>query len=403
MNSEVVPMALRNADIICLGPAEWGVINSVTSYTMLGMAEANRVLYVEPFGSSLTLRRAARLQRRERERKPVLEQIGDRVWIYRPPAIGLPGTSRLATVSHINGMILARLLRGVQRQLGFRDPILWSPLYNSGSVLRHFPARLRIFESVDFDAALARDERQRRMILSLEAEACRAADIVFAVTDELAEPLRAHNPRTHVSYCAAAPEVFGQALLPETVVPDAIARLPKPVIGYLGGLDPWKMDVGLLRHMARSHPDWSIALVGYVWFGFDAAVFADCPNIHVLGPQDYAAFPSFLKGMDVCIMPFPLNDNTLRGDALKLYEYLAGGRPVVSTSVPAARRLSSVVRIADTPEHFVAAVEAALAEPPEAQAARLEAVRPHSWHARVRQKAAVIRAALDEVRPGPRP
>ncbi|MDP3415521.1 glycosyltransferase [Falsiroseomonas sp.] len=403
MNSEVAPLALRGADIICLGPAEWGVINSVTSYTMLGMAEANRVLYVEPFGSGLTLRRAARLQRRERERKPVLEQTGDRFWIYRPPAIGLPGTSRLAAVSRINGRILAGLLRGVQRQLGFTDPILWSPLYNSGSVLRHFPARLRIFESVDFDAALARDERQRRMMLLLEAEACRAADIVFAVTDELADPLRAYNPRTYVSYCAAAPEVFGQALLAETVVPDAIARLPKPVIGYLGGVDPWKMDIGLLRHMARSHPDWSIALVGYVWFGFDASVFADCPNIHVLGPQDYTAFPNFLKGMDVCIMPFPLNDNTRRGDALKLYEYLAGGRPVVSTSVPAARRLSSVVRIADTPEHFVAAVEAALAEPPDAQAARLAAVRPHSWHARVRQKAAVIRAALDEIRPGPRP
>jgi glycosyltransferase involved in cell wall biosynthesis len=388
-------LALNGADIICLGPAEWGVIHSVTSYTMEGMAEANRVLYVEPFGSAATLRRVARHQRRKHERKPELERIGERFWIYRPPAIGLPGTSRLAAVSHINGWMLALLLRAVQRRLGFRNPILWSPLYNSGSVLRHFPARLKIFETVDFDAALARDDRQRAMMLTLEAEACRAADLVFAVTDELAEPLRTFNPNVHVVYCAAAPDVFGRALQPETVVPQAIATLPKPVVGYLGGVDPWKIDIGLLKHTARHHPEWSIALVGYVWFGFDATVFADCPNIHLLGPQDYDAFPAFLKGMDVCIMPFPLNDNTLRGDALKLYEYLAGGRPVVSTPVPAARRLSSVVRIADNEVDFVAAVEAALADPPEAQATRLAAVRPHSWAARVRQKASIVRAALD--------
>jgi glycosyltransferase involved in cell wall biosynthesis len=395
MEDDTPTLPLRGADIICLGPAEWGVVNSVTSYTMQGLAEANRVLYVEPFGSSLTLRRVARWQKRQRARKPELEQIGERFWIYRPPAIGLPGTSRVAAASRINGRILAGLLRGVQRRLGFHDPVLWSPLYNSGALLRHFPARLKIFETHDYDAALARDARQRAIVLRLEAETCRAADLVFAVTDELADPLRVYNANTHVVHCAAAPEVFGRALLAETVVPEAIARLPKPVIGYLGGVDPWKIDVGLLHHMARSHPEWSIALVGYVWFGFDAAVFADFPNIHVLGPQDYAAFPAFLKGMDVCIMPFPLNDTTLRGDALKLYEYLAGGRPVVSTPVPAARRLASVVRIADNKADFVAAVEAALTDPPEAQATRLAAVRPHSWAARTRQKATIIRAALD--------
>jgi glycosyltransferase involved in cell wall biosynthesis len=392
---DAAELALRGADIICLGPAEWGVIHSVTSYTMEAMAGANRVLYVEPFGSSLTLRRIARFQRRQHERKPELERVGERFWIYRPPAIGLPGTSRTAAVSRINGWMLARLLRGVQRRLGFHDPILWTSLYNSGTLLRHFPARLKIFETHDFDAALARSPRQRAMILRLEAETCRAADLVFAVTDELAEPLRAYNPNMHVVYCAAAPEVFGRALLPETKVPEAVARLPRPVIGYLGGVDPWKIDVGLLRHMAHSHPGWSIALVGYVWFGFDAGVFADCPNIHVLGPQAYGEFPAFLKGMDVCIMPFPLNETTLRGDALKLYEYLSGGRPVVSTPVPAAKRLASVIRIADNKADFVTAVEAALTDPPEAQAVRLAAIRPHTWSARTRQKAAIIRAALD--------
>lgn len=386
---------LRGQDIICLGPVEWGVINSVTSYSALGFAKNNRVLYVEPLRSWATLRRTLQWQHRGKERMPAIEQVAENLWVFRPPPYALPGLTHSRFVSEANGIIFAHLLRGVARRMGFRDPILWSSLYDSGSVMRHFMASLRIFESVDYDAALARDDRHRALVLALEADACRSADLVIAVTEELAAPLRTHNPSVHVVNCAADLDFFGRALDPATPVPESMARLPKPVIGYLGGVDPWKIDVGLLRHMARQHPEWSIALVGYVWFGFDPSVFADCPNIHILGKQDYEDFPGFLKGIDVAIMPFPLNETTLNGDALKLYEYLAGGRPVVSTRVPVARRLAHAVRIADTVEEFTHAVESALADPPERREARLAAVAPHSWDARVRERSAIIRAALD--------
>ncbi|UFN47518.1 glycosyltransferase [Roseomonas sp. OT10] len=385
---------LEGQDIICLGTVEWLVVHSVAEYTMQGFARSNRVLFVEPFGSWITLRRMARWQKRKREKKPRLEQVDENLWIYRPPPIGLPGISRWRWASRVNDRILDRLLRGVVKELGFRRPLLWSYLYNTATVLRHFPSRLSIYECGDHDAALARDEAQRRMVRAHEADTCRAADLVFAVTDELAEPRRAHNPKTHAVYCGAAMEFFGRALLPETVVPDDIARLPKPVLGYLGGVDPWKMNVDLLKQIARRFPERSIALVGYVWFGFDAATFADTPNIHVLGPKDYEDFPGYLKGMDACIMPFPLNDITRNGDALKLYEYLAGGRAVVSADVPAARRFPGIVRIAETADDFAVAVDEALAEPLSRAAERVEAVRPHSWDERNRQKAALIREAL---------
>ncbi len=384
-------------DIVCLATASWGVVRSVTEYTMLGFARRNRVLIVEPFGSWITLARMARWQSRERQRRPRLEQVGERVWVYRPPPIGMPGTSHFALSSTVNGWLLSLLLRQPLRQLGFGRPVLWSQIFNVASLFRHLPTRLRIYECGDYDAALARDDRHRQLVLRQEEETCRAADVVFAVTEELAAPRRAYNPATYEVNCAADLAFFGRALDPATQVPARMAALPRPVVGYLGSVDPWKMDVELLVRMARAHPEWSIALVGYVWFGFDPASFAACPNIHVLGPQDYDAFPAFLKGMDVCIMPFPLNDITRNGDALKLYEYLAGGRPVVTTRVPAAVRLAGAVRIADTHEQFIAEVEGALAEPPEAQADRLAAVQPHTWDARNRQKAAHIRDALDRL------
>ena len=381
-------------DIICIGTVEWLVVHSLAEYTMLGFARTDRVLFVEPFGSFITLARMARWQRRKRLSKPRLEQVGPNLWVYRPPPVGLPGISRWRAASSINGWILAHLLRRVVKRLGFQRPILWSYLYNSAELLRSVAARLKIYECGDEDSALARDDTQRRLVIDSDRATCRAADLVFACTAELAAARRAANPNIHEVNCAADLEFFGQALLDETQVPDDIAALPRPRIGYLGGVDPWKMDIELLLTLARRHPEWSIVLVGYVWFGFDRAVFAACSNIHVLGPKDYDDFPRYLKGMDVCIMPFPLNDITRNGDALKLYEYLAGGRPVVSTPVPAAKRLRHVVRIASTPDEFADAVQAALLEGPDALVQRLEAIRHHSWEIRNAEKRRLIESRL---------
>ena len=391
---DIGKVASKPYDIVCIGTVEWLVVHSIAEYTMLGFARTHRVLFVEPFGSVVTLARMARWQKRKRVARPSIEQAGPNLWVYRPPPAGLPGQSRWRWIATVNGWILSFLLKRAVRKLGFEKPVLWSYIYNTASLLRSFPSRLAIYECGDHDEALARDERQRQLVRAHEKDTCEAADLVFAVTEELATPRRAYNPQTYEVNCAADLAFFGRALLPEIAVPASIAALPKPVIGYLGGVDPWKMDIGLLTHLSQAHPNWSIALVGYVWFGFDKAVFAGLPNIHVLGPQDYDDFPRFLKGMDVCIMPFPLNGITRNGDALKLYEYLAGGRPVVSTDVPAARRLASVVRIASDPEAFAAAVEAALLDGPEALAQRLETIKAHGWETRNAQKAGIIAARL---------
>src|SRR5688572_24362145 len=100
---------------------------------MLGFSAKNRVLFVEPFGSWITLARVARWQRRRRGSRPRLEQVGDNLWVYRPPAIGLPGLSRWRWPAVLNGLILNVLLRGVARRLGFQRPVLWTYLYNTAS------------------------------------------------------------------------------------------------------------------------------------------------------------------------------------------------------------------------------------------------------------------------------
>jgi glycosyltransferase involved in cell wall biosynthesis len=246
---------------------------------------------------------------------------------------------------------------------------------------------------------MASTERQRRMVRELDAALCREADLVFGITEGLVNARRPFNPNTYEVSGATDQGFFGRALLDTTPVPPDIARLGKPIIGYLGGVDPWRINIPLLTHLARERPQWNIVLVGYVWFGFDPEIFRPFPNIHLLGPKPYEEFPGYLKGMDVCLMPFHLNDITRNGDAIKCYDYLAGGKPVVSAPVPSALRFPGTVRIAETPTAFLAEIEASLSEGTGAVQRRLEALRPFTWENRIAQKSEIILRRLAEKDP----
>lgn len=384
----------EGVDIVCLGSVDWLLIHSTAENTMLGLSKSHRVLYVEPFNSLITLLRVARSQARKYERRGGLRHLSETFTVYSPPPIGVPGLTRWKWPARINAWILAWLLKRVMKKLAIQDPVLYTYLYESADLVRRLPARLSVYEVLDQDETLAKDERHRRLIREHEEAVCRQVDMVVGITEELASQRRPYNAQTYVANGGADLEFFGRALLDSTPVPSDIACLPKPILGYMGSLDPWKMDVELITHIARANPECSVVLVGFVWYGFDPRQFDGCPNIHVLGPKEYEDFPGYLKGMDVCLMPFPLNGITLNGDAIKLYEYLAAGKPVVSTSVPAARRFCDVVRIAESKAAFVEAIRCCLNEPEDATAIRLERIRFHSWSHRVELHEQLVESRL---------
>lgn len=393
---------LAGTDIVCLANCEYMVVRSVAEHTMSRLARRNRVLMVEPFNSWPTLLREARLQRRRRTSAWGLRRMAETTWAFTPPPLGIPGHTRASWVTAANSAIFTQLLHKATRQLGFRDPLLWSYHFNSAGVMRRFGARLNVYDCIDNDSALARDERHRQLAWSHDVDTARTADLVFACSEALAAQRRAFNANLHEVYCAADVEFYAQALDPGLAVPADIAALPGPIIGYWGGIDTVKIDVGLLRRVALQRPDWTFVLVGFVWFDFDRSPLDSLPNVHILGARPYELLPAYLRGMDACIAPFALNDVTMTGDSLKVYEYLAAGRSVVATRIPSAVRMSPPVRIAATSEEFVAALELALREPSGTAARNNAAVRPHSWDLRVAEKSRRVREALARGRGGSR-
>jgi UDP-galactopyranose mutase len=141
------------------------------------------------------------------------------------------------------------------------------------------------------------------------------------------------------------------------------AAIARPRLGFFGVIDE-RMDVGLVRGVAEARPDWQIVLLGPV-VKIDAAHLPRRGNIHYLGPKQYSELPDYVAGWDVALLPFARNEATRFISPTKTPEYMAAGKPVVSTSIRDVVRpygQQGLVRIADDVPEFVAACEAAMAE-----------------------------------------
>jgi hypothetical protein len=185
--------------------------------------------------------------------------------------------------------------------------------------------------------------------------------------------------------------------------PEPIAGITGPVAGFIGAVLSW-FDVDLLRRVASARPEVAFVLVGNVGRAPRQAL-ESVANVHLLGAQPYEDMPGYLRAFDVCLVPFLANRVTESMDLVKVYEYLAQGKPVVTTPVAEMLRYRRYLYVAGGAEEFVAALDRALAEDdPEAVAGRVALARANSWDERVDAlEREILPAVTGERTPPPAP
>ena len=194
-------------------------------------------------------------------------------------------------------------------------------------------------------------------LLSLESELLTASDVVFTGGYSLYEAKRDRHPNVLPFPSSVDVAHFARARDASSVRPDGTPRL-----GFYGVIDE-RMDLDLLAAVADARPDWTIEIVGPV-VKIDPAALPQRPNIHYPGARTYDELPATLAGWDVALMPFAINEATRFISPTKTPEYLASGRPVVSTAiVDVARHYGTLeaVKIAAGTERFIECCDEALA------------------------------------------
>jgi len=391
-------MILEGESILCFSPDPWGSIWPDKPQIMSILARRNKVLYVEPeLHFRPTLRKVtygeigvSRLWRRR------VSWIQDELYVYHPPVFApISGHVLWGTITRT---LRFGLLRRTLRHLGMSKPILW--LFRPGMVdlVGQFGEKLVIYHIVDEYSAYANHTPESaRRTREREVRLAGQADIVFVTSQALWKTKRRLNPHTYLVQNAVDYRTFARIIARNTSLPADIGSLQHPVIGFVGLIGP-KQDYELLQLVAESHPAWSLVMVGPVRGMQDTEELKRLqalPNVHFLGCKLTEEIPRYINACDVCLIPYKINNEETKNiNPLKLYEYLACGKPVVSVDIPAVRPFAEVVHIAKDKETFIRRIEDALREDGSLTSRRLGIAKQNTWEVRVEQLSVLIQKAL---------
>ena len=290
---------------------------------------------------------------------------------------------------HISSTALTKDISQAMSKLNMQQPVIWSYVPTSAPIIQQLPYGLVVFDAVD--------NWLKHRSYQLHAAAVRSgyelfsqiAHCIFTVNLRNASLFRGRDDVIHVPNGVAVGRYQQQY-----PVPPALAKLPRPIIGYIGTIQD-RIDVSLIQELTRQNLG-SIVLIGRVWYHYLAKQLAQLPNTHLLGQVPRTNAPAYITNFSVGIVPHKQDDFLASTEALKVYEYLAAGIPVVATTSHEFGNLTEFVLEASTPAAFVEAVQAALAGDNETlRQRRRTAVAECDWSARVDVMLAAIRAKLE--------
>ena len=303
------------------------------------------------------------------------------ITIMRPLKL-LPNT--LGWGRRINEALFRASVRKAARRLGLDDPLLWLNPHSAVHIVGKIGERAVVYDITDDWTTLTQSSALERLTVAQDQELCRLADVIIVCSERLFEIKRDLARNLHLIPNGVDAIHYRSVLDRQGPLPSPADNWAKPVIGYTGTIHPDRVDVPLVEALAQRFPQGTIALVGpNMLTGKDQERLAACANVALTGPVPYARVPEMMRGFDVCMTPHRVTPFTESLNPIKLWEYLAAGKPIISTNVAGFRDYPQFVRIASDADSFAAAVEAALKEDPSVGEARRAEARRHSWEERL--------------------
>ena len=375
--------------IVCLSTSPWYPIPTRKQQVMSRLPDSE-ILYFDPPVSLLAPLKdpAAKAQLKAYKNPPVQPQPN--ITVYALPPV-LPFFNKYRFINRLNQRRQARFIRRCCERHGFETPILWCYSPTAADTAPHLKKSALIYDCVDRHSAYG-GLMNPHVVDAMEMDLARQATQVFATTDSLTRRLRTASPGAVCIPNGANYERFSQAAVPQPVPAD-IADIPDPIFGFVGALQSciaWDLVVSA----AQARPQWQFVFIGSEKPGVDLQALKALPNVHFPGMKPNEELPAYLCRFDVCLNLFASGNLSKEVSPLKFYEYLATGKPIVSTPQPdQVLEFRELIHIGGEPDSFLAACEAALQDTdPVRQAARMEAGRACSWDARVAQICDVLQA-----------
>ncbi len=350
---------------------EGGVVNRNFFVTeqLLARSEFDQVLFIDflaqqPFKKLFGRKRALQYALKARG----LRKVSDKLHVYQKLNLF---QSEEQVVKQVEKLM---------NKLGFKEEetVLWS--YNAFfPEVFNLSVKTKIFDAVDNWSHHASYKQEARALVENYKQIDKKADLIFTVSEGLKDLFQ--NAQVHW-----VPNGIDLAKF-ETVTPFSLPQ-KKPVVGYIGTIQE-RLDFDLIEQIVKDHPEKSFVFIGPVWKGVQSQVDAlksSYSNIFFLGRKAYKEIPSYLAAMDVTIIPHRIDNFINSTNPMKMYDYLAAGKPVVTTPGAGTEDFKDVLSIQEDVNGFSAAIEQVLQEDTsEKQQERRGRVQDHQWSQRVNQ------------------
>ncbi len=344
------------------------------------LALQNRVLFVEPY---LTLITPVSVPGETSHWKKSLGnqslRFFDGLYVYSPHPL-LPFRHYADGIQYLNAKLYLASIRKTLKKLNFHQPILWSFIHDAGDVIGNLKERLSIYQCADDWAEMPLPHKVKHRIRKLEAQTAAKANIIFSAAKKNAERLSQFNPMSYYTPNGVDFDLFNQAAEMDFPIPDDLKNIPAPRLCFIGTLHEW-VDYDLLAYVADQKPEWSILLIGPRMV--DTPQLLNKNNVHFLGKKKREQLPAYLRHVDACLIPFKVNKLTNVVNPLKLYEYLATGKPVISSDLSEVKTALPFVNIAENYERYVQSASKAIEEGDRGAQERINFAKANSWEARI--------------------
>ena len=390
-------------DVVCIPDMDWNYPVWTNRQQVMSrlpvLDETVRVLYVSP--PRWLVRRDDSGGRGRHRQVPTLarlltvRRLSERLWVA-DCALPVPNRMLRRAWPGMYAAFIEAATEIARRRLGFTDPVLWLYDPTAGGIAKRIPHRLVCYDVVDdyptlpFYRRIAPDVQARHISLLNDA------DIVFTTTSRIVEAYGAAG--AHAVGNAADVNLFAQTRA-EIDTAAELAAMRRPLIGFHGTLSSHKLDVDLVRDLAEAQPDWTFVLVGPVTDAAISDAIGRLDNVHLLGRRAPEQLPPILASLDAAFIPYRITDYTKGIDALKAYEYLAAGVPVVATALPCFQGRPDQIAVGRDTAEFKRLLAAIVSGAVPGAPLPLDELTGVSWDAKARRMLDIVRAALADTTP----
>ena len=389
----------KGENIICISSIDWDFIWQGHQEIMSTLAKnGNRVLFIENTGVRMpNLRDASRIRDRFRNWLKGVKGIrkeADNLYVFSPLVLPFP---YLGIAGWINKRLILSILDSWIKVMDFSDPIVWTflPTPLSIDIADNIVKKLFIYYCIDnFSVSSA----SAKKIKKSEKRLLKDVDLVFVTSGELYNYCSGYNDRVYKFPFAVNFEEFEKVRLEGSSIPEEFKNIKSPIIGYVGGVHKW-IDQELVRHLAEKYPQYSFVFIGPIQT--DVSKLQVLKNIHFLGKKEHSRLPFFIKYFDVGIIPYLISEYTNNVYPTKLNEYLALGKPVVSTQLPEIiefnKEYGNIVYVSGDKEKFGEHIDKAIKEDNQIlRAGRIEASRDNSWESRIEKMSRLMQEEIEK-------